>query len=115
LLWPTFGMHQYTADLANRMARAGWELWWVPQARVKHHGEGSSKQVDETMYIQLYRSKIQFCRKFGGSQCAHRLKRLLRLAYGPHVAIVALGASVSSALAAQARMYHLLLAELPAV
>jgi alpha-maltose-1-phosphate synthase len=29
LLSPTFGMHQYTADMANRMAQAGHDVWLV--------------------------------------------------------------------------------------
>ncbi|MCL4294793.1 MAG: glycosyltransferase family 4 protein [Anaerolineae bacterium] len=33
LLSPTFGMHQYTADLANRMAQAGYETHLVTTAR----------------------------------------------------------------------------------
>ena len=71
LLSPTFGMHQYTADLANRLA--GWEQWWVPQAVVTHFGEASSQQMPEAMYLQLYRSKVQFYRKFGGPGQADRV------------------------------------------
>jgi glycosyltransferase involved in cell wall biosynthesis len=33
LLSPTFGMHQYTADLANRLARAGWDIHLVTTRR----------------------------------------------------------------------------------
>nr|MBC8262796.1 glycosyltransferase [Anaerolineales bacterium] len=34
LLSPTFGMHQYTADLANRMAQAGHDVHLVTTSRV---------------------------------------------------------------------------------
>ena len=37
LLSPTFGMHQYTADLANRMAQAGHEVSLVTTARYPEH------------------------------------------------------------------------------
>ena len=33
LLSPTFGMHQYTADIANRMANAGHEVHLVTTRR----------------------------------------------------------------------------------
>ena len=37
LLSPTFGMHQYTADLANRMVRFGHEVHLVTTARYPAH------------------------------------------------------------------------------
>ncbi|MDF1516131.1 MAG: glycosyltransferase family 4 protein, partial [Anaerolineae bacterium] len=37
LLSPTFGMHQYTADIANRMARAGHAVHLVTTARYPAH------------------------------------------------------------------------------
>ncbi len=55
-------------DLCYRMLQAGWELWWVPAAVVKHYGEASTRQIAEEMYVQLYRSKVQFHRKFGGEE-----------------------------------------------
>ena len=111
------GYFMYTEemDLCYRLLRAGWQLWWMPQAVVKHYGEASSKQVAEAMYVQLYRSKVQFYRKFGGPRRATRFKRLLRLAYGPRLIVAALGALFSPSLATRARTYRRLLAELPAM
>lgn len=106
-------MYTEEVDLCYRLAQAGWELWWVPQAMVKHYGEASSKQVPEAMYLQLYRSKVQFYRKFGGPRRADRFKRLIRAAYGPRLAVAALGAPFSPPLAARASIYRRLLAELP--
>lgn len=107
--------HMYTeeVDLCHRLAQAGWELWWVPQAVVKHYGEASSKQMRETMYIQLYQSKVQFYRKFGGERRAERFKRLVRWAYGPRLAIAALAAPFSPSLSMQAHTFRRLLCELP--
>jgi len=99
-------------DLCYRLLQAGWQLWWVPQAVVKHYGEASSRQVAEAMYVQLYRSKVQFYRKFGGLRRADRFKRLLRLAYAPRLAVAALASPFSPALAARAGTYRRLLAEL---
>jgi len=108
------GYFMYTeeVDLCYRLAQAGWELWYLPAAVVTHFGEASSKQAAERMYVQLYRSKVQFYRKFGGERRARRFKRLTRLAYLPRLALAGLGGLARPAWRAQARTYRRLLAEL---
>jgi hypothetical protein len=66
------------------------------------------------MYIELYRSKVQFFRKVGGEKLAKRFKRLVRLAYLPRaIAAAALArTSHSAATTARARVYRRLLSEL---
>lgn len=100
-------------DLCYRLAQAGWELWWEPAARVVHFGGASTKQVAQEMYVQLYRSKIQFYRKFGGARQAVQFKRLLRVAYWPRLVVAACAGLASPRLAAQASTYRRLLSELP--
>lgn len=113
LLDGRYFMYTEEMDLCYRLLKAGWQLWWVPQAVVKHYGEASSKQMAEAMYVQLYRSKVQFYRKFGGPHQADRFKRLVHMAYLPRLAVTALGAPFASTLAARGRIYRRLLAELP--
>ena len=113
LLDEGYFMYTEEMDLCYRLLQARWQLWWVPHAVVKHYGEASSKQVAESMYVQLYRSKVQFYRKFGGPRRADRFKRLIRLAYGPRLVVAALSAPFSPSLAARASTYRRLLAELP--
>lgn len=100
-------------DLCYRLLQADWELWWVPQAVVTHYGEASSRQMAREMYVQLYRSKVQFYRKFGGPRRADRFKRLMRLAYLPRLAVAILCAPFLPSLLPRARTYRRLLAELP--
>ena len=100
-------------DLCYRLAQAGWELWWVPQAQVIHYGGASSRQAAEAMYLQLYRSKVQFYRKFGGEQRANRFKRLVRLAYWPRLAAATLAAAATARPVPEKQIYRRLLAELP--
>jgi N-acetylglucosaminyl-diphospho-decaprenol L-rhamnosyltransferase len=109
------GYFVYTeeVDLCYRLAQAGWELWWVPRAEVVHHEAQSTRQAAEAMYLQLYRSKVQFYHKFGGARRAQRFKRLVRLAYWPRLAVAVLGSFFSPSLAVQARTYRRLLAALP--
>lgn len=112
LLDEDYFMYTEEVDLCYRLAQAGWQLWWVPRAEVIHHQAQSSRQAAERMYLQLYRSKVQFYRKFGGPHRAEQFKRLLRLAYWPRLVIASLGAAFSSSLGAQARTFRRLLAEL---
>jgi hypothetical protein len=113
LLDERYFMYTEEMDLCYRLLQAGWELWWVPQAVVTHYGEASSRLVAEEMYIQLYRSKVQFHRKFGGNQRADRFKRLVALAYIPRWAIIRLVARFRPARVDRAHTYRRLLAELP--
>jgi GT2 family glycosyltransferase len=105
-------MYSEEFDLCHRLAQAGWQLWWVPQAVITHYGGASSEQMAEEMYVQLYRSKVQFQRKFGGARQARYLKRLLFVAYAPRLAVAAIGRPFSSWLAVKARTYRRLLDEL---
>ena len=113
LLDESYFMYTEEVDLCYRLHRTGWELWWVPQAEVVHYEAQSTRQAAEDMYVQLYRSKVQFYRKFGGQRRAHRFKRLLRLAYGPRLAAASIGSLLSPRLAEQTSTYRRLLAELP--
>ena len=106
-------MYTEEMDLCYRLSQAGWQLWWVPQAVVTHHGEASSRLEAEKMYVQLYLSKGQFHRKFGGEHQARRFRRLLQFAYTPRWLATALAARFSPRWAARARTYRRLLAALP--
>lgn len=113
LLDDDYFMYTEEVDLCYRLAQAGWELWYVPAAVVTHYGEGSSKQAAEAMYVQLYRSKVHFYRKFGGARRARLAKALLALAYAPRWLAATLGSPFSTGLRRQARTFRRLLAELP--
>ena len=106
-------MYTEEVDLCYRLGEAGWQLWWVPAAKVTHYGEASSRQMAQTMYVQLYRSKIQFYRKYGGDRRAALFKRLLRVAYWPRLVAATLFAPLSPALTTKARTYRDLLTQLP--
>lgn len=115
LLDDRYFMYTEEVDLCHRLAQAGWQLWYIPQPVVTHFGEASSRQVREEMYIQLYRSKLQFFRKFGGEEYARQAKALLALAYAPRAALASAVALTDPAWRARARTYRRLLARLPAM
>lgn len=113
LLDESYFMYTEEVDLCYRLAQAGWQIWWLPAATIIHYGEASSRQAAQAMYLQLYRSKIQFYRKFGGEARADCFKRLVRVAYLPRWGIASLLAPLWPSLVAPARTYHRLLTELP--
>lgn len=115
LLDDRYFMYTEEMDLCYRLLEAGWELWWVPQAEIVHYGEASSRQIAEEMYIQLYRSKAQFHRKFGGTRRVNRFKRWLALAYWPRWMIAALISRFQPKTVTRAHTYRRLLIELPAM
>ena len=112
LLDDQYFMYTEEVDLCYRLAQAGWELCYVPQAVVTHFGEASSRQVQEEMYLQLYRSKVQFYRKFGGRPRVRQAKALLALAYAPRWAAASLAAPLRPSWRTRAHTYRRLLAEL---
>jgi len=113
LLDDRYFMYTEEVDLCYRLAQAGWELSYVPQAVVTHFGEASSKQVREEMYLQLYRSKVQFYRKFGGRQRVALYKALVALAYLPRFVAAGLASLFRPDWRRQARLFRRLLLDLP--
>jgi GT2 family glycosyltransferase len=113
LLDEQYFMYTEEVDLCYRLLRDGWELDWIPQAVVTHYGGASSKQAYNRMYVQLYRSKVQFYRKFGGESRARQFKTLLRFAYWPRWLASTIRARFKPALTDRALTFRLLLDELP--
>jgi len=112
LLDDGYFMYTEEVDLCHRLALAGWELWWEPRAEVVHFGAASSRQAREEMYLQLYRSKAQFYRKFGGEERAAEFKRYLRLAYLPRRALTRAAGVFSPAVRQRDRVYRRMLEEM---
>ncbi len=112
LLDKIYFMYTEEVDICYRLSQAGWEVWYEPRAVVTHFGGASSRQMSEEMYLQLYRSKLQFYRKFGGEARAHRFKIYLRLAYWPRKTIASLLAPFRPEWEVRKRLYTRLLSEL---
>jgi GT2 family glycosyltransferase len=67
-------------DLCYRIQRAGWRLFWVPQAEVVHFGGQSTQQAPTEMFLNLYHGKIKYFRKHNGWLAAQIYKLILRIA-----------------------------------
>jgi GT2 family glycosyltransferase len=113
LLDEQYFMYTEEVDLCYRLAQRGWRLYWIPQAQVTHFGEVSSRQAYTTMYVQLYRSKVQFYRKFGGEPRARRFKQLVAWAYWPRFLVAQAAMPLRPSLAARVNTFSPLMADLP--
>jgi len=70
-------MYAEEVDWCYRFHQAGWEVWYLPQAPIIHHGGQSSKKRRSRMEAELYRSRIYFFRKHYGKVLAFALKILI--------------------------------------
>jgi hypothetical protein len=73
-------MYSEEVDLCQRLKRAGWSLYWVPEAQVVHYGGQSTQQVAAEMFLQLYQSKLLYFRKHHGRPAAQTYKLILATA-----------------------------------
>jgi hypothetical protein len=73
----SFFMYAEEVDLCYRMRRAGWQVWYQPEARVVHYGGGSSQKRRTQREGDLYISRVHFFRKHYGAGAAWRLKMLI--------------------------------------
>lgn len=112
LLDEQYFMYTEEVDLCYRLLHDGWTLHWLPTAHVVHYGEASSQQMAEKMYVQLYRSKAQFYRKFGGEPRARQFINLVRAAYWPRLIAAAMLRPFRPQIAAQQQTFRRLLDDL---
>ena len=63
LLDEEYFIYSEEVDLCYRIQKAGWDLFWVPQAQVIHFGGQSTQQASEEMFLRLYQGKVIFFRK----------------------------------------------------
>lgn len=73
-------MYSEEQDLCQRIRKAGWQIYWVPRSAIIHYGGQSTKQVAQTMFLQLYQSKILYFRKHHGRQATLFYKWVLMAA-----------------------------------
>ncbi len=80
LLDDAYFMYTEEVDWCRRFRDAGGRIYWVPQAEVIHYGGQSTRLVAARMFLELYRSKLQYFRKFEGMGSGRVYKLILSLA-----------------------------------
>lgn len=63
LLDDGFFMYCEEIDWCLRLKRTGRQIWYVPDARVIHHGGKSTSQFRQRMFVELHRSRYRFFAK----------------------------------------------------
>ncbi|MEO7453543.1 MAG: glycosyltransferase family 2 protein [Fimbriimonadales bacterium] len=61
---PQFPIFFNEVDLLRRIANAGWKIWYCAEARLKHHGGASTRQVRKPMIWESHRSLVRYYRKW---------------------------------------------------
>jgi hypothetical protein len=79
-------------DLCYRLKEAGWEIWYLPQLRVLHHGGASTRQVRPEMILESHRSLHRYYAK-------HYRGRLPAPIYAAIVGVIYLAGAVRYVLA----------------
>jgi GT2 family glycosyltransferase len=119
LLDEQFFIYTEEIDLCRRLQDHGWQLYWVPQALIIHYGGASTTQVGRPMFVELYRSKVQYFRKHFGRRGAIGYKAVLVATALPRLAVASVGMAVRRTERAKWRAlfsdYMLLLARLSAL
>lgn len=57
-------MYVEEIDWCLRFKRAGWEIWCVPKAVIIHYEAQSTRQFREQMFVELWRARLKFFRKY---------------------------------------------------
>jgi hypothetical protein len=81
LLDEGFFMYSEELDWCRRIKAQGWEVVYLPTARVIHHGAQSSEQVKSFQHIQFQRSKIRYFRRHHGLWQAEVLRLFILATY----------------------------------
>jgi len=81
-------MYTEEVDLCYRIRQSGKHNYWVPQASIIHHGGQSTKQAATAMFLQLYKSKLQFFRKHYGKIAGFLYKFILFFTALPRLLLI---------------------------
>lgn len=72
-----FFMYSEELDFCRRAKKAGWQVWYTPEATVVHQEGQSSKQNLASRHINFQTSKIAYYRKYYGPLYAGILRNFL--------------------------------------
>ena len=70
-------MYAEEVDWCYKMKKAGWQVWYQPEARIIHHGGASSRDRRTQREVDLYRSRVRYFREHYGDRSARSLKMLI--------------------------------------
>ena len=74
LMDKSYFMYSEEVDWCYRFKEKGWKIFFCPHVEAVHLWGGSSKRVQVEMLVQMYRSRIDFFRRYYGKRSATLLK-----------------------------------------
>jgi hypothetical protein len=74
-------MYSEELDWCKRAHLASWQIWYIGEAVITHHGGQSSEQVKVRSHIHFQHSKLRYFRKFHGRAAAWSLRAIILLNY----------------------------------
>lgn len=77
----TFFMYFEETDWCRRCVQAGWEIHYLPQARIVHYEGKSSEQVLADRTLRFQRSKLHYTRTYFGPGWAAALRLFLEATF----------------------------------
>jgi GT2 family glycosyltransferase len=72
-------MYAEEVDWCWRIRHAGWMIWQVPAAEIVHYGGQSTRQMPDSMFIELWRARFRFFRRHHGPLYQAVVRLLVRL------------------------------------
>jgi N-acetylglucosaminyl-diphospho-decaprenol L-rhamnosyltransferase len=72
-------MYAEEVDWCRRIHQAGWTIWQVPAAEIVHYGGQSTRQMPDSMFIELWRARYRFFRRYHGPLYQAVVRLLVRL------------------------------------
>jgi GT2 family glycosyltransferase len=72
-------MYAEEVDWCRRIHHAGWTIWQVPAAEIVHCGGQSTRQMPDSMFIELWRARYRFFRRYHGPVYQAVVRLLVRL------------------------------------
>lgn len=82
-----FFMYSEELDWLKRIKQAGWQVMFLPDARVVHYGGRSSEQVEPQKHVYFQTSKVRYFRKHHGRLAAALVRGVLLLNYAAQIAV----------------------------
>jgi GT2 family glycosyltransferase len=82
LLDEGYFMYTEETDWCARCWKAGWEVWFTPDAQIVHYGGQSAAREPAAKRRQLYRSKARFFRKHRGALAGAIFSAIVQITSG---------------------------------
>jgi GT2 family glycosyltransferase len=72
-------MYLEEVDWCRRAQARGWEIWYVPSARVVHHAGSATRKEPGAMFAQLWRSRLRYYQRHHGPMFNRLIHVLVRV------------------------------------